>query len=131
MMVVIGNRHTTSRSWELSVVQIKPDHTRATCKTERPAMSGSKGLKRYNGVEQDDEGAYVYYDEHIAALRRAKAEGVREIVRGLKNKRIDFEQKLSVTRSSFMQDEYEANIELLSELITEADARAAQIEEGE
>ena len=65
-----------------------------------------------------------------AALRRAKAEGVREIVRGLKNKRIDFEQKLSVTRSSFMQDEYEANIELLSELITEADARAAQIEEG-
>ena len=39
-------------------------------------MSWSKGLKRYNGVEQDDEGAYVYYDEHIAALRRAKAEGV-------------------------------------------------------
>ena len=38
-------------------------------------MSGSKGLKRYNVVEQDDEGAYVYYDEHIAALRRAKAEG--------------------------------------------------------
>ena len=38
-------------------------------------MSGSNGLKRYNGVEQDDEGAYVYYDEHIAALRRAKAEG--------------------------------------------------------
>ena len=37
-------------------------------------MSGSNGLKRYNGVEQDDEGAYVYYDEHIAALRRAKAE---------------------------------------------------------
>ena len=93
-------------------------------------MTGSNGLQRYNGVEQDDEGAYVYYDEHIAALRRAKAEGVREIVRGLKNKRIDFEQKLSVTRSSFMQDEYEANIELLSELITEADARAAQIEEG-
>lgn len=41
-------------------------------------MSGSKGLKRYNGVEQDDEGAYVYYDEHIAALRRAKAEVWRE-----------------------------------------------------
>ena len=39
-------------------------------------MSGSKGLKRYNVVEQDDEGAYVYYDEHIAALRRAKADGV-------------------------------------------------------
>ena len=38
-------------------------------------MSESKGLQRYNGVEQDDEGAYVYYDEHIAALRRAKAEG--------------------------------------------------------
>ena len=43
-----------------------------------PAMSWSKGLKRYNGVEQDDEGAYVYYDEHIAALRRAKAEGRQE-----------------------------------------------------
>ena len=41
-------------------------------------MSGSKGLKRYNVVEQDDEGAYVYYDEHIAALRRAKAEVWRE-----------------------------------------------------
>ena len=41
-------------------------------------MSGSNGLKRYNGVEQDDEGAYVYYDEHIAALRRAKAEVWRE-----------------------------------------------------
>ena len=39
-------------------------------------MRWSKGLKRYNGVEQDDEGAYVYYDEHIAALRRAKADGV-------------------------------------------------------
>jgi len=41
-------------------------------------MSWSKGLKRYNGVEQDDEGAYVYYDEHIAALRRAKADVWRE-----------------------------------------------------
>jgi len=44
-------------------------------------MSWSKGLKRYNGVEQDDEGAYVYYDEHIAALRRAKAAGDAEIAR--------------------------------------------------
>ena len=42
-------------------------------------MSESKGPKRYNGVEQDDEGAYVYYDEHIAALRRAKAEGIRMV----------------------------------------------------
>ena len=42
-------------------------------------MSESKGLQRYNGVEQDDEGAYVYYDEHIAALRRAKAEGMEEL----------------------------------------------------
>ena len=42
-------------------------------------MSGSNGLKRYNGVEQDDEGAYVYYDEHDAALRRAKAEVWREV----------------------------------------------------
>ncbi len=41
-------------------------------------MSGSNGLKRYNGVEQDDEGAYVYYDEHDAALRAAKAKVWRE-----------------------------------------------------
>ena len=43
-------------------------------KTEKEAMSGSNGIKRYNVVEQDDEGAYVYYDEHIAALRSAKVE---------------------------------------------------------
>ena len=95
MMVVIGNRHTTSRSWELSVVQIKPDHTRATCKTERPAMSESNGLQRYNGVEQDDEGAYVYYDEHIAALRRAKAEVLEDLSNLLTYSRFNsYEQRM-------------------------------------
>ena len=60
-----------------------------------------------------------------------KAKVWRDVVRDMKCKRLDFEQKLSVTRSSFMQDEYEANIELLNVLITEYDARAAQIEQGE
>ena len=80
-------------------------------------MSGSKGLKRYNGVEQDDEGAYVYYDEHIAALRRAKADGVREASGAAK--------KLAngVVPTAAMN--------ALNLLGVELDARAAQIEEGE
>jgi hypothetical protein len=27
-------------------------------------------IQRYNGIEKDDEGAYVYYDDHLAALTR-------------------------------------------------------------
>ena len=70
-------------------------------------MSGSKGLKRYNGVEQDDEGAYVYYDEHIAALRRAKAEVWREAATHV----------LTCMHAVDAANDF--------------DARAAQIEEGE
>jgi FixJ family two-component response regulator len=105
---------------------------REEAKERMQVMSGSKGQEIvYTWARLNTPTHKELSDTIDAALRRAKAEVVREIVRGLKNKRIDFEQKLSVTRSSFMQDEYEANIELLSELITEADARAAQIEEGE
>ena len=118
-------------SWELSVVQIKPDHTRATCKTERPAMSGSNGLQRYNGVEQDDEGAYVYYDEHIAALRRAKAEGriksMWEAVHIANTYNCDHNHGKKATEAvdNVLLKLYDRIAEL------EADARAAQIEEGE
>ena len=70
-------------------------------------MSGSKGLKRYNGVEQDDEGAYVYYDEHIAALRAAKAEVWREAATHV----------LTCMHAVDAANDF--------------DARAAQIEEGE
>ncbi len=80
-------------------------------------MSGSKGLKRYNGVEQDDEGAYVYYDEHIAALRRAKAEVWREAEK---------EARLEISRGMFTGD-YQLACRYLAESYS---ARAAQIEEG-
>ena len=88
-----------------------------------PAMSWSKGLKRYNGVEQDDEGAYVYYDEHIAALRRAKAEVLREVKYEALGSRI----------KCFKSDTLyaEGNDDALNALVKWIDARAAQIEEGE
>ena len=85
-------------------------------------MSWSKGLKRYNGVEQDDEGAYVYYDEHIAALRRAKAEVLREVKYEALGSRI----------KCFKSDTLyaEGNDDALNALVEWIDARAAQIEEG-
>ncbi len=85
-------------------------------------MSGSKGLQRYNGVERDDEGAYVYYDEHIAALRRAKAEGLREVkyeALGSRIKCFKFDTLYA-----------EGNDDALNALVKWIDARAAQIEEG-
>ena len=81
-------------------------------------MSGSKGLKRYNGVEQDDEGAYVYYDEHIAALRRAKAEVWREAA-------------IEARIESVRKDETSGYQRASRCLADTFDARAAQIEEGE
>ena len=80
-------------------------------------MSGSKGLKRYNGVEQDDEGAYVYYDEHIAALRRAKAEVWRKAAIEARIESVRKDETSGYQRASrCLADTY--------------DARAAQIEEG-
>ena len=90
-------------------------------------MSGSKGLKRYNGVEQDDEGAYVYYDEHIAALRRAKAEGAREMIKIVKAHRAD--QRVADDLNNTVS--FDSFNEVLDVITREADARAAQIEEGE
>ena len=105
-------------------------------------MSGSKGLKRYNGVEQDDEGAYVYYDEHIAALRRAKAEGL-EQVSELK-KALELYRDASYQGHSSHWDKTGGSgsgcpaclraIELRAQarqIVDTLDARAAQIEEGE
>ena len=80
-------------------------------------MSWSKGLKRYNGVEQDDEGAYVYYDEHIAALRRAKAEVWRKAAIEARIESVRKDETSGYQRASrCLADTY--------------DARAAQIEEG-
>ena len=90
-------------------------------------MSGSKGLKRYNGVEQDDEGAYVYYDEHIAALRRAKAEGAREMIKIVKANRAD--QRVADDLNNTVS--FDSFNEVLDAITCEIDARAAQIEEGE
>ena len=96
-----------------------------------PAMSWSKGLKRYNGVEQDDEGAYVYYDEHIAALRRAKAEGriksMWEAVHIANTYNCDHNHGKKATEAvdNVLLKLYDRIAEL------EADARAAQIDEGE
>ena len=124
-------------SWELSVVQIKPDHTRATCKTERPAMSGSNGIKRYNGVEQDDEGAYVYYDEHIVALRRAKVEVLELAARELCMYCNDPGNWAPMSNSGYHQcntpgpNMTRCGATKIHALRRELDARAAQIEEGE
>ncbi len=96
-----------------------------------PAMSWSKGLKRYNGVEQDDEGAYVYYDEHIAALRRAKAEGriksMWEAVHIANTYNCDHNHGKKATEAvdNVLLKLYDRIAEL------EADARAAQSEEGD
>ena len=88
-------------------------------------MSGSKGLKRYNGVEQDDEGAYVYYDEHIAALRRAKAEGMREAG---KIARANAELLRPPSRQFELNMVNKAKSEEAGMIADELDARAAQIE---
>ena len=90
-------------------------------------MSESKGLQRYNGVEQDDEGAYVYYDEHIAALRRAKAEGAREMIKIVKANRAD--QRVADDLNNTVS--FDSFNEVLDAITREIDARAAQIEEGE
>ena len=90
-------------------------------------MSGSKGLKRYNGVEQDDEGAYVYYDEHLAALRRAKAEGAREMIKIVKAHRAD--QRVADDLNNTVS--FDSFNEVLDAITREIDARAAQIEEGD
>ena len=83
-------------------------------------MSGSNGLKRYNGVEQDDEGAYVYYDEHDAAIRRAKAEGKLE----------GMEEAAILVEAMPMATPYNTALSLrwVVKERREADARAAQIE---
>ena len=95
-------------------------------------MSWSKGLKRYNGVEQDDEGAYVYYDEHIAALRRAKAEGVRMVetyARACVHERAV--QLDGFTGSSGMAGVIRGKQSEADRIVDWAYACAAQIEEGE
>jgi hypothetical protein len=90
-------------------------------------MSGSNGIKRYNGVEQDDEGAYVYHDEHIAALRRAKAEGMREAG---KIARANAELLRPPSRQFELNMVNKAKSEEAGMIADELDARAAQIEEG-
>ena len=94
-------------------------------------MSESKGLKRYNGVEQDDEGAYVYYDEHDAALRRAKAEGVRGLIG---HEQLAIQILNALERGGHLvsgPDGEEIGMTILDEADKFLDARAAQIEEGE
>ena len=94
-------------------------------------MSGSNGIKRYNGVEQDDEGAYVYYDEHIAALRRAKAEGVRGLIG---HEQLAIQILNALERGGHLvsgPDGEEIGMTILDEADKFLDARAAQIEEGE
>ena len=99
-------------------------------------MSGSKGLKRYNGVEQDDEGAYVYYDEHIAALRRAKAEVLELAARELCMYCNDPGNWAPMSNSGYHQcntpgpNMTRCGATKIHALRRELDARAAQIEEG-
>ena len=100
-------------------------------------MSGSKGLKRYNGVEQDDEGAYVYYDEHIAALRRAKAEVLELAARELCMYCNDPGNWAPMSNSGYHQcntpgpNMTRCGATKIHALRRELDARAAQIEQGE
>ena len=95
-------------------------------------MSWSKGLKRYNGVEQDDEGAYVYYDEHIAALRRAKGEALKELSEVLTYGRFNSYEQGMCERGCGLTKEGRIGASIgLAWALGEIDARAAQIEEGE
>ena len=100
-------------------------------------MSESNGLQRYNGVEQDDEGAYVYYDEHDAALRRAKAEVLELAARELCMYCNDPGNWAPMSNSGYHQcntpgpNMVRCHATKIHALIREADARAAQIEEGE
>ena len=91
-------------------------------------MSESKGPKRYNGVEQDDEGAYVYYDEHIAALRRAKAEGMREASDMVEDDCYALSESDVSDPTHAAKVLHNVNQQALSNKI---DAHAAKIEEGE
>ena len=100
-------------------------------------MSWSKGLKRYNGVEQDDEGAYVYYDEHIAALRSAKAEVLELAARELCMYCNDPGNWAPMSNSGYHQcntpgpNMTRCGATKIHALRRELDARAAQIEEGD
>jgi hypothetical protein len=87
------------------------------------------------------EGAYVYYDEHIAALRRAKAEVLQEVMELCLRDPL-FKQFVEkgfwgahhvdiVWRHNGQDKQHEADwLKSLWYLLRKLDARAAQIEEG-
>ena len=65
--------------------------------------------------------------DHDAALRRAKAEGAREMIKIVKANRAD--QRVADDLNNTVS--FDSFNEVLDAITREADARAAQIEEGE
>ncbi len=74
-----------------------------------------------------DAAAIVWACDHDAALRRAKAEGAREMIKIVNDNKAD--QRVADNLDNTLS--FDSFNEVLDVITCEIDARAAQIEEGE
>ncbi len=85
------------------------------------------GEVRVYGAPSEMAGKWIREADHDAALRRAKAEGAREMIKIVKAHRAD--QRVADDLNNTVS--FDSFNEVLDAITREADARAAQIEEGD
>ena len=85
------------------------------------------GEVRVYGAPSEMAGKWIREADHLAALRRAKGEGAREMIKIVKAHRAD--QRVADDLNNTVS--FDSFNEVLDAITREADARAAQIEEGE
>ena len=82
--------------------------------------------KRPDSTKKDKTVEVITKADHDAALRRAKAEGAREMIKIVKAHKAD--QRVADDLNNTVS--FDSFNEVLDAITREADARAAQIEEG-
>ena len=114
-------------SWQYTTIYDAHDREICRLDLERFEDLNEETQDKYEAIQRADAAAIVRACDHLAALRRAKAEGAREMIKIVKANRAD--QRVADDLNNTVS--FDSFNEVLDAITREIDARAAQIEEGE
>ena len=118
-------------SWQYTTIYDAHDHEICRLDLERFEDLNEETQDKYEAIQRADAAAIVLACDHDAALRRAKAEGVRGLIG---HEQLAIQILNALERGGYLvsgPDGEEIGMTILDEADKFLDARAAQIEEGE
>jgi len=114
-------------SWQYTTIYDAHDREICRLDLERFEDLNEETQDKYEAIQRADAAAIVRACDHLAALRRAKGEGAREMIKIVKAHKAD--QRVADDLNNTVS--FDSFNEVLDAITREADARAAQIEEGD